>query len=178
MNVMGMVVVLLAQAAPLPESGAQDDNARLIAVPETTLPATVDVRSDMGKRFKLIEARVVMDGRELAHRVASKGQELEQQFRAYEGEVGPGVHQVTVQLVYEGRNVGIFTYMDDYKIRLQSSAEVTVQDRAHPAAVQVLAYEKPGFTVPVEQKPTMEIKPVTGTAAPAAALRATTPAVR
>jgi hypothetical protein len=177
MSMMGLVVVMLAQAAPLPGSGAPDDSARLIAVPETTLPATVDVRSDMGKRFKLIEARVVMDGRELAHRVASKGQELEQQFRAYEGEVDPGAHQVTVQLVYEGRNVGLFTYMDGYKIRLQSSADLTVQDRAHPAAVQVLAYERSGLTIPVEQKPTMEIKAGTAPTS-AAAMPAATPAAR
>jgi hypothetical protein len=162
MDVMGMVLVLLAQAAPLPQPGAQGDAERQIAVPVVSLPATVDVNSNMGKRFKLVEARVAIDGQELSHRVAAAGQELEPQFRAFDGEVAPGPHQVTVNLVYEGRNVGIFTYMDDYKIRMQSSAEFSVQDRAHPAAVQVLAYERSGVTIPVEKRPTMEIKAGTG----------------
>jgi len=117
--------------------------------------------------------RVSLDGQEVLHRVAAKGQELEQQFRAYEGEVSPGAHHVTVNLVYEGRNVGIFTYMDDYKIRMQSSGDFTVPDRAHPAVVQVLAYERSGLTIPVEKRPTMEIK--TATVAPgASAIRAST----
>jgi hypothetical protein len=69
--------------------------------------------------------------------------------------------------------VGIFTYMDDYKIRMQSSGDFTVQDRAHPALVQVLAYERSGLTIPVEKRPTMEIK--TATAAPGtSAIRAST----
>jgi hypothetical protein len=175
MGMMEMVVVLLAQAAPLP-AGAPNDTERSIVVPDTTLPVTVDVNSNLGKRFKLIDARVVMDGRELAHRTADPGQELEHQFRAYDGEVGPGPHQVTVALVYEGRNVGLFTYMDDYKIRVQSSADFTAQDRAHPAAVQVLAYERSGFTIPVEKRPTMEIKTASAAAGPA--VGATAPGTR
>jgi hypothetical protein len=162
MNVMGMVLVLLAQAAPLPGATAQGDAERQIEVPVVSLPARVEVNSTMGKRFKLVEARVVIDGQELGRRVASGGQELEPQFRVFDGEVGPGPHQVTVSLVYEGRNVGIFTYMDDYKVRMQSSAEFTVQDRAHPAVVQVLAYERSGVTIPIEKRPTMELKPGVG----------------
>ncbi|HXU83722.1 MAG TPA: hypothetical protein VN914_20150 [Polyangia bacterium] len=176
MGVMGMVVVLLAQAQPLPGSSAPEPTPTpALAVPvETTLPASIEVRNDMGKRFKLVEARVVMDGQELSHRVAAKGQELEQQFRAYDGAVSPGSHQVTVNLVYEGRNTGIFTYLDDYKIRVQSSAEFTAQDRAHPVALQVLAYERSGITIPIEQKPTMEIKPSPGSP-PLAGFKAATP---
>jgi hypothetical protein len=162
MGVMGMVVVLLAQAQPLPGSGAPDPTeSQAVIVPrETTLPAAIDVRSDMGKRFKLMEVRVSIDGQEVSHRVAAKGQELEH-------DVSPGPHQVSVILNYEGRNAGIFTYMDDYKFKVESSADFTAQDRAHPVALQVLAYQRSGITIPVEQKPTMEIKALP-TAMPAA----------
>jgi hypothetical protein len=166
---MGMVVVLLAQAQPLPGSSAPDptESQALIVPRETTLPAAIDVRSDMGKRFKLMEVRVSIDGQEVSHRVAAKGQELEHDFRAYDGAVSPGPHQVSVILNYEGRNAGIFTYMDDYKFKVESSADFTAQDRAHPVALQVLAYQRSGITIPVEQKPTMEIKALP-TAVPAA----------
>jgi hypothetical protein len=165
MSMTGLVVVLLAQAAPLPESSAPNEPPAVVLPADTTLPASIDVRSDLGKRFKLIEVRVLMDGQELSHRVAARGQELEHQFRAYDGDVAPGPHKVSVLLVYEGRNVGFFTYLDDYKFRVQSSADFTAQDRTHPATIQVLAYEKPGVTVPLEQKPTMEIKTPVGPSA-------------
>jgi len=172
MGVTGWMLVLLAQAAPPLDAGAGGAE-RQIEVTQAVLPAAVDVQSTMGKRFKLIEMRVAIDGQDVAHRVAVHGQELEQQFRAYEGDVTPGQHHVVVNLVFEGRNVGIFTYMDDYKIRMQSSGDFTVQDRAHPATVQVLAYERSGLTIPVEKRPTMEIK-ATGVPGNAAAVRAST----
>src|SRR5205814_1466300 len=111
----------------------------------------------------------------VSHRVAAKGQELDHQFRAYDGAVSPGPHQVNIMLVYEGRNVGIFTYLGDYKIRLESSADFTAQDNLEPVALQVLAYERSGVTIPLEQRPTMEIKPVATGPTSVTAFRAATP---
>jgi len=176
MGVTGWMLVLLVQAAPQLDSGTAGAE-RQIDVTQVVLPATVDVQSSMAKRFKLMEVRVAIDGQDVAHRVAARGQELEQQFRAYEGDVSPGQHHVTVNLVFEGRNVGIFTYMDDYKIRMQSSGDFMAQDRAHPATVQVLAYERSGVTIPVEKRPTMEIK-ATGAPGTSAVRASTQPAGR
>jgi hypothetical protein len=122
----------------------------------------------MGKRFRLVEIRVVMDGQELSHRLAAKGTELDAQQRLYEGDVTPGLHNLTVTLSYEGRNTGPFTYLDDYKFRLESTGTFMAQEVGRPASIEVLAYQKPGATVPVEQKPTMEIKAVPGSGMSAA----------
>lgn len=168
MGVTCLMVVLLAQAAPEARSIApREVENGLTAVKETTVPATVEVRSSLNKRFRLVEVRVVMDGQELAYRLAARGQELENQFRAYDGVVRPGLHSVTVTLVYQGRNKGPFTYLDDIQYRLESTKDFMVHDGGRPAAFEVLAYEKPGATVAVEQKPTLELKPAANSGATA-----------
>ena len=167
--------VMLAQAAqqqtgrPASTQGATTVETQTIddgrGAPATEKPparpelsASVDVRSDLGKRFRLVEERITLDGSELSHRTAARGEELEHSFRAYDGPVSPGSHTVSVTLVYEGRNAGPFTYLDGYRYRVESSADFTAEASARPAAIQVLAYERPGAMVPIEQKPTMEIK--------------------
>jgi len=175
MGVTCLMVVLLAQAAPEPRSIApREVEDGLTAVKETTVPASVDLRSDLGKRFRLVEARLVVDGQELSHRLAATGQELETQTRLYDGAVRPGLHAVQVILLYEGRNKGPFTYLDDYKIRLESTVNFNFQEGSRPGALEILAYERRGATVTVEHKPMMELK----SAANSGATAAVTPTAR
>ena len=170
MGVTCLMVVLLAQAAPEPRSIAprEVEDGLTAAVKETTVPASVDLRSELGKRFRLVEARLVMDGQELSHRLAATGQELEMRTRLYDGAVRPGRHAVQVTLVYEGRNKGPFTYLDDYKVRLESTVDFNFAEGSRPGALEILAYERPGATVTVEHKPMMEIKSAANSGATAA----------
>jgi hypothetical protein len=94
----------------------------------------------------------------LAYQIAPKGSELEHAFRAYDGAISRGHHTLAVTLVYEGRNAGPFTYLGAYRYRVQSSVEFTAEESPQPAALEVVAHERTGAMVPVEQKPTMEIK--------------------
>jgi len=169
MGVTLLMVAWLAQAAPEARSIAPKEvEDGLTAVRETNIPASVDLRSNLSKRFRLVEARVTMDGRELSHRLAASGKELDTQTRLYDGAVRPGRHMVQVNLVYEGRNTGPFTYLDDYKFRLESTVDFNFQEGNRPGALEVLVYEKSGATVPIEQKPLMELKPASNSGATAA----------
>ena len=161
MSVAFLMAVLLAQAPAGAGSQPMDDRLPRLAT-------SIEVRSDLGKRFRFVEARVVLDGLELTNRVAANGQELEHKFRAYDGAVTPGAHTVTVTLEYEGRNAGIFTYLDNYRFRVESTAEFTVHESSRPATILVLAYERPGVDVPLEKKPMMEIKAAPGSPVTAA----------
>jgi hypothetical protein len=174
MGVMWVVAVVLAQTGSLgtPSLPASDPRSFFVTRVRSpgiedagvlpSLPTTVDVRTDLRKRFRLVEMKVTLDGLEIAHRTAARGEELERTFRAYDGAISQGRHTMTVNLVYEGRNAGPFTYLDDYKLRLESTAEFNAKESARPASIEVLVYEKPGATVPIEQKPTMEIKALAG----------------
>jgi hypothetical protein len=158
MTLTWVMAMVLAQAAPQVQATDQETEQVLRASADAGQPATIEVRNQMGKRFRLIEARVSIDGQELARRNASPGQELERTFRAYDGAIARGPHSVTVTLVYEGRNTGPFTYLDDYRYRVVSSTNIDAEASARPAALEVLAYERPGATVPLEQKPMAEIR--------------------
>jgi hypothetical protein len=136
--------------------------AQIEALP--TLPARVAVSNQMGKRFKLVEATLMMDGVQVAHREAAPGQELDKAFQAYEGAIMPGEHILTVELVYEGRNLGPFTYLDNYRFRVDTSYPFTAAASA-PASLNVVARERPGGNVPIEQKPMVDITPAAGSGA-------------
>jgi hypothetical protein len=134
------------------------------AAPPAVVPGTVRVRSEMGKRYRLVEATVAMDGDQVAQRRAPKGSELEKDFTAYKGPVSPGRHAVHVTLVFQGRNAGLFNYLDDYTFRVQSTyAFEAFANR--PAALDVVAKERKGISVPLEQKPMLMIAPAPGSGA-------------
>jgi hypothetical protein len=152
-----------------PQAETPVEEARSVEQPGAALaPAigTVRVRNEMGKRYRLVEMTVALDGEQVGYRRAPDGTELEKDVEAFQGPVTPGRHAVTVILVYEGRNSGLFNYMDDYKFRVQSGyAFDAAADR--PASIDVVARERKGVTVPVEQKLTLEITPVAGSGATA-----------
>jgi hypothetical protein len=132
--------------------------------PAAVVPGTVRVRSEMGKRYRLVEATVAMDGAQVAQRRAPEGSELEKEFTAYKGSVSPGRHALNVTLVYQGRNAGLFNYVDDYTFRVQSSyAFEAFANR--PAVLDVVAKERKGISVPLEQKPMIVIAPAPGSGA-------------
>jgi hypothetical protein len=140
--------------------------------PPTDVPGTVRVRSEMGRRYRLVEATIAMDGEQVAHRRAPDGAELEREFTAFKGPVMPGRHAVNVVLVYQGRNAGLFNYLDDYTFRVQSSyAFEAFANR--PAVLDVVSKERKGISVPLEQKPTMEISPAPGSGATSVSVETT-----
>jgi hypothetical protein len=125
------------------------------------VPGTVRVRSELGKRFKLVEATILLDGVPVAQRQARDGQELERSFEAWKGPVTPGAHAMTVTLVYQGRNPAVFSYMDDYRVRAVSSyAFDAAPDR--PAAMEVVARERKDGNLPLDKRTYVEIVPLPG----------------
>lgn len=150
-----LMTFLLAQA-PLPETKEKQPEA---------VAAAVDVHNDMGKRFKLVEASVILDDAQVAHRKAPPGQELERSFRAYSGSLAPGAHAVTVRLVYEGRNAGIFTYLDNYTFEVENTQAFAVAAGKAPATLRAVARERKGATVALEKRPLLDIIPAPQSAA-------------
>jgi hypothetical protein len=135
---------------------------------------SVEVRSEMGKRFRLTDALLILDGQEVARRTAAPGQELERTFRLWSSDQPPihaservasdgllraGGHAVTVRLTYEGRNVGPFSYLDDYKMRAESTFAFEVGNPDRPAALQVIARERANPKAPLRAEPSLTIEP-------------------
>lgn len=125
------------------------------------VPASVELRNEMGRGFRLVEAHVTLDGQAVSDRVATRGQELERSFRAYGGAVAPGEHVLRVDLVFEGRNRGPFTYLDDIRYRVDGQS-LFVARAGGEASVDVVAQERKGANVPFEQKPQIRFAPAPG----------------
>jgi hypothetical protein len=146
------------QQPPATTNEATDETT---ASPPTEVSGSVRVRSEMGKRFRLMEVTVAMDGAQVAQRRAPQGSELPREFTAFNGSLTPGQHAMSVTMVYQGRNAGLFNYMDDYTFRVQSAHAFETHSQG-PATLEVVAKEKKGFGVPLEQKPMMEIRELAG----------------
>jgi hypothetical protein len=169
MSVMWLMVLVLAQPAQKadeidrpgvdPFERQADPPAAAPRRADVNVPAAIEVRNEMGKRFRLVEAVFFLDGAEVARRTAGKGEDFQPAFRAYEGTLRPGAHALTVTLVYEGRNTGPFTYLDNYKYRVESTYAFSVAAADRPATLSVVAHERPGPNVPLEKKPMLDITP-------------------
>jgi hypothetical protein len=126
------------------------------------VPVQVVVRNDMGNHFRLVEARVVLDDTEVVHQNASGKQELEPSFGALETPVKPGPHALTATLVYEGRNTGPFSYLDNYRYKVQTTYPFELAEGGDTVAIQVVAHERQGANLRLENRPVLEVMAAPG----------------
>lgn len=167
----------LLLASPEPAAPARPPAAPAPAVPTPAVPATgleriqaekrdqpvvtlFKVKSEMGNRFRLVEARFVVDGVETVRKVAKPGGELPRELPVIQSALPSGRHVVTAELIFQGRNVGPFSYMDDYRYRVESTVPFETGHLIGPAIVEVVAKERPGATLPLEQKPMLTLTAV------------------
>jgi hypothetical protein len=120
-------------------------------------PVRVEARNQMGKRFRLIDAVFLVDGVQLAHLTAPARGELDISARALEIAMPRGQHALTVVLTYQGRSVGLFSYLDNYRFRTVSTYSFYLERAEGQPVIKILARERPGFFVAIENKPMLEI---------------------
>jgi len=171
----GLTLALSGSVAGAQQPALDGDEASETAVATADVagvPASVELRNEVGQKFRLIEARVTLDGRQVAHLVAPKGQELPTVIRAYDGQVDVGPHRVSAVMVYEGRNRGPFTYLDNYRFRAESEYRFGATASKRPAALNVVSREVRGATKAMEDRLEITFSPAPGSGlvAPATAV--------
>lgn len=116
--------------------------------PTPTVQATVSFRNDVGKKLRLVDAQFTMDGEKLP--VVLTSADPGKSYVIVSRPVIPGPHVVTVRLTYRGDR-GVFSYMQGYKLNVQSQQLLTAPaDR--PATFTVVGSEHKGMTVPLEKR--------------------------
>jgi hypothetical protein len=143
-------VAIPAEAtAPAPAAVAPAVPAAVAAVaPAPTTFATVSFRNDVGKKLRLVEARFTMDGENLP--VVLTSADPGRSYVITSRSVIPGPHVVTVRLTYRGDR-GVFSYMQGYKLNVQSQQLLTAPaDR--PITFTLVGSEHKGMTVPLEKR--------------------------
>lgn len=119
--------------------------------------ARIEFRNDLGRDYRVNEIQVSLDGRVIRRETAPEGGELRGPITVYDGPVSQGVHRVELRAQVQGRDRRIFSYLDRYKLNLQSNDVFTVTD--HPVAFTLTVDERPGRNIPFEKRPAVALRP-------------------
>jgi hypothetical protein len=110
-------------------------------------------RNEMGSSFALESAAYALDGAPV-YTKADVGGDLDkrEEFEVFNGRIVPGSHQVGVKLVYRGHGYGLFSYLEGYRFKVQSSHTFNAE-AGKVTVVKVVGYEKGGITTDLKDRP-------------------------
>ncbi|MBN2361417.1 MAG: dihydrolipoamide acetyltransferase [Deltaproteobacteria bacterium] len=137
--------------------------ARLLALQEAVIGgvsagsrATIIHRNEMGATFRLKEMHYFIDGAPLRQEVDDTGEALsaKEEIELFTGNIVPGNHQVTVNLVYQGHGYGVFSYLNGYTFRIKSSYTFRAEE-GKESTLRIVAFEKGGPLVELKDRPTV-----------------------
>jgi uncharacterized small protein (DUF1192 family) len=112
-------------------------------------------RNEMGSSFYLESVAYALDGAPIYTKVDVNGElEKRDEFEIFNGRIVPGNHQIAVQLTYRGHGYGVFSYLDGYKFKVQSSYTFAAEP-GKVNSIKVVGYEKGGFTAELKDRPSI-----------------------
>ncbi len=110
-------------------------------------------RNEMGSSFYLESVAYALDGAPVYSKVDVDGDlEKREEFEIFNGRIVPGNHQISVQLVYRGHGYGLFSYLEGYKFKVQSSYTFNAEP-AKVNTIRVVGFEKGGLTAELKDRP-------------------------
>lgn len=135
--------------------------ARLLLLQETVLGgdlssgarAVLFHRNEMGSSFALESVAYALDGAPVFTKVDVNGDLARaEELEIFNGRIVPGQHQIAVRLMYRGHGYGLFSYLEGYKFKVQSSYTFNAE-AAKVTRVKVVGYEKGGLTTDLKDRP-------------------------
>jgi hypothetical protein len=115
--------------------------------------AVVIHRNEMGSSFYLESVTYALDGAPIYVKTDVDGDlEKREEFEVFNGRVVPGSHQLTVQMVYRGHGFGVFSYLEDYRFKVQASYTLDAQP-GRVLTVKAIGHEKGGLTTELKDRP-------------------------
>ena len=138
--------------------------ARLLLLQETVLGGDITSgakavllhRNEMGSAYVLEAASYSLDGAPIFSRADTEGDlDKKQEIEIFNGRIVPGNHQITVKLDYRGHGYGIFSYIEGYKFKVQSSYTFNAEG-GKVTQVKVVGYEKGNLTTDLKDRPAVK----------------------
>jgi hypothetical protein len=135
--------------------------ARLLLLQETVLGGDLSTgaravlfhKNEMGASFVLESVAYALDGAPIFTQVNENGSlDKLEEFEIFNGRIVPGQHQVAVRLVYRGNGYGVFSYLEGYKFKVQSSYTFNAE-AGKVTTVRVVGFEKGGLTTDLKDRP-------------------------
>jgi hypothetical protein len=107
----------------------------------------------MGGAFKLNSVQYALDGQPIFKKVDVKGDldDIEEK-EIFSGNIVPGNHNISVQMVFQGQGYGFFSYVKGYKFRVKSSYTFTAEE-GKIITVKIVGFERGGITTSLEERP-------------------------
>lgn len=110
-------------------------------------------RNEMGASFFLESVAYALDGAPVYSKADLDGDlSSRQEFEVFNGRIVPGNHQVSVQLTYRGHGFGLFSYLEGYRFKVQSSYTFNAEP-GKALTVTVVGFEKGGLTTELKDRP-------------------------
>ncbi len=135
--------------------------ARLLLLQETVLGGDLSIgsravllhRNEMGSSFAIESVAYALDGAPIFTKVDVNGDlAARKEFEIFNGRIVAGQHQIAVKVVYRGHGYGVFSYLEGYKFKVQSSYTFNAEP-AKMTTVKIVAFEKGGFTSDLKDRP-------------------------
>lgn len=135
--------------------------ARLLLLQETVLGgdlsqgarAVLVHKNEMGSSFVLESVAYALDGAPVLTKVDNNGDlDKNTEFEIFNGRIVPGQHQIAVRLQYRGHGYGLFSYLEGYKFKVQSSYTFNAE-ASKVTTVKVVGFEKGGLTADLKDRP-------------------------
>jgi len=110
-------------------------------------------RNEMGSSFYLESVSYALDGAPIYSKVDVEGDlEKRAEFEIFNGRIVPGNHQIAVQLTYRGHGYGLFSYLQGYKFKVQSSYTFNAEP-GKVNTIRIVGFEKGGLTAELKDRP-------------------------
>ncbi|MCP3138530.1 dihydrolipoamide acetyltransferase [Pyxidicoccus xibeiensis] len=135
--------------------------ARLLLLQETVLGGDVSTgsravivhKNEMGGSFLLESVAYALDGAPIFTQVDNEGDlGKREELEIFNGRIVPGQHQIAVRLVYRGNGYGVFSYLEGYKFKVQSSYTFNAEP-GKVSTVRVVGFEQGGLTTDLKDRP-------------------------
>jgi hypothetical protein len=109
-------------------------------------------RNNMGALFTLEQILYFLDGNKVYYHDNKTGLlDERREFEIFNGNVMPGNHIVSVEMVYRGSG-GIFSYVDGYLFKIKSNYTFYAS-KGRITRVAIIGHERGGLTTTLEDKP-------------------------
>lgn len=113
-------------------------------------------RNLMGVGFRLIRVAVILDGAQIFARSDETGAlDAEDELPIFDGNLPPGPHEITVELVYQGQGYGAFDYLKGYTFKSSKNHAFAVGESGQFKLVSK-GFEKGNLTTEMKDRPAVE----------------------
>lgn len=116
--------------------------------------------NQMGSRYKINSMSYTIDKDRVYTFHADDNlthQDLGRDTKIFKGPLVPGLHELQIEVIYQGNDSGVFSYINDYKIPSLLKKTFKV-DKGQSMEVRVIGYEKGWALTDFKDRPDLKVK--------------------